>query len=149
MVEEQAKALVVTTTVEMKAIATSTRPSKPSYTAGKPDPSHNYRKALIVASVKKENTSWVSERLPRIPGAYIHVNDDPSAALTVRKNKANEVMSYLTFIIDHHASLPEITIFIHAHSTTYHNPWLSNPPLSWSLTHRVVRIGYVNLSCGY
>lgn len=150
VVAESRETIVVTTTVTTTAIATSTRPSKPAYTPGKPDLSHNYQKALIVASIKKENTSWVSERLPWID-SYIYVNDDPTAALTVPKNKANEVMAYLTFIIDHYASLPEIMIFVHAHASTHHNPWISKSTaelVTYLNPHRVVRMGYVNLNCG-
>ncbi|EME38749.1 hypothetical protein DOTSEDRAFT_108592, partial [Dothistroma septosporum NZE10] len=124
---------------------------KPHYISGKPDPHKTYRKALIVSSIKKENTSWVGEKLPSVD-AYIYVNDDPNAILTVPKNKFNEVMAYLTFIIDHYDRLPDIMIFIHAHARTHHNPAMM--PFTADLVEnlnpqRVIREGYVNLNCGY
>ncbi|EME79442.1 uncharacterized protein MYCFIDRAFT_212224 [Pseudocercospora fijiensis CIRAD86] len=140
----------VTTTVTATIAAISTPKTKPSYIPGKADPHKTYRKALIVSSIKKENTSWIAQSVPDVD-AYIYVNDDPDAILTVPKNKFNEVMTYLTFIIDHYDRLPEIMIFIHAHARTHHNPAMMG--MTADLVNnlnpqRVMREGYMNLNCG-
>jgi len=50
---------------------------------------------IVVASMKHENTSWVRQYLPDWSHS-IYVVDDPSAALTVPKNKGREAIVYLT-----------------------------------------------------
>ena len=37
---------------------------------------------------------------------YLYVTDNPSAPLTVPKNKGREAMVYLTHIINHYSNLP-------------------------------------------
>ena len=54
------------------------------------------RKHLVVASIKKENTSWIQEQLPDW-NASIYVADDPQASLTVPQNKGREGMAFLTY----------------------------------------------------
>lgn len=141
-----------TKTATKTEIATRIPKSKPSYTPGNPDPDREYQKALIVASLQSENTSWVAEQLPEVE-PYIYVVDDPTANLTVPRNWGNELMVYLTFIIDHYDQLPDIMIFVHAHEYTHlHNAPIFNystPALVRALNpHRVVREGYMNLNCG-
>lgn len=125
--------------------------TRPIFTPGDVKPDHEYQKALIVASIRAEDTSWVAEDLPDID-TYVYVNDDPNANLTVPSNKGHEAMTYLTFLIDHYENLPEIMIFVHAHRDAYHNPWLFDglmPEIVRALNPaRVVRHGYVNLHCG-
>lgn len=52
-------------------------------------------KAIVVASMKHENTSWWHEELPEWH-KYIYVVDDPTAELTVPRNKGRESMVYLS-----------------------------------------------------
>lgn len=52
---------------------------------------------VVVASMKKENTSWISAAFPQWTHR-IYVVDDPDAALTVPMNKGHEVMVYLTYV---------------------------------------------------
>lgn len=141
----------VTATATRTATVEKTLPSKPAYTSGEPVPGYEYSKGIIVASVKKENTSWVADRLPDF-ARYIYVNDDPEAEFTVPKNHGNELMAYLTFIIDHYDKLPEIMFFVHAHERTFHNPAIfdySTPNQIKAINlDRVVREGYMNINCG-
>lgn len=57
---------------------------------------------LVVSSVSKTDTSWISENVPHYP-ANIYVADDPAAALTVAKNKGHESTVYLTYVFCHHS----------------------------------------------
>ena len=52
---------------------------------------------LVVSSVAKTNTTWIHEHIPHYP-ASIYIADDPSANLTVTKNKGHESTVYLTYV---------------------------------------------------
>lgn len=49
------------------------------------------RNAFVVASQKTENTTWLREHFPEWE-QYIYAVDDPTAPLTVPKNKGRESM---------------------------------------------------------
>lgn len=59
---------------------------------GKEGPS----KTFVVASLEKEDISWLHQYLPEWDISR-YVADDPSANLTVPKNKGQEAMTYLTW----------------------------------------------------
>ncbi|KAF2454773.1 hypothetical protein BDY21DRAFT_290462 [Lineolata rhizophorae] len=107
------------------------------------------RKTIVVASMKKEDTSWLSKRLLDWD-KKIYIVDDPSAELTVPLNKGHEAMVYLTYIIDHYDSLPPYMVFIHAQRYQWHNDDpvydLHYPLLHLQLPH-VEEHGYANLRC--
>ena len=58
---------------------------------------------MVVASMKKENTTWLQEYLLDWHKS-IYVVDDPTAELTVPKNKGREAMVVLTYV--HLKSIP-------------------------------------------
>jgi hypothetical protein len=65
-----------------------------------------------------QDTSWLDVYLSDIPHVVYQV-DDPEwtrGALhrTVR-NKGNEAMAYLQFIIDYYDRLPQSMVFLHGH----------------------------------
>jgi Protein of unknown function (DUF3431) len=113
-------------------------------------PGHNYTKVLVVPKVRDENTDWIKEEMPDLPTA-IYVADDPSAPLHPPKNKGNEVMVYLTYIIDHYEELPDIVMFMHSHRWSWHNNDILNNDAYEIITRlsseRVMREGYMNLRC--
>ncbi|KAF2770865.1 hypothetical protein EJ03DRAFT_269909 [Teratosphaeria nubilosa] len=125
--------------------------TKPCFKPGQPEPHKDYRKALIVASIQTDNMTWLDIHLLGMEH-YVYVNDDPDAEYTVPMNKGNEVMTYLTFLIDHYDKLPEIMLFVHAHEATNHNPWLlhtSMPEMAKAISpQRIIREGYLNMHCG-
>ncbi|KAI1357845.1 hypothetical protein F5Y08DRAFT_333579 [Xylaria arbuscula] len=104
---------------------------------------------LVVASVKAENTSWFHTYLPDWH-KNIYVADDPSAPLTVPRNKGREAMVYLTYMIDRYDTLPAATLFVHASRFAWHN---DDPDYDALPTLRNFRLpylksqGYVNLRC--
>ncbi|KFY35040.1 hypothetical protein V494_06259 [Pseudogymnoascus sp. VKM F-4513 (FW-928)] len=116
-------------------------------------PGSTYTKMLIVPKTKKEDTSWIDQNFP--PGGGLntsmYIADDPTAPLHPPKNKGNEVMIYLTYIIDNYDNLADVNIFIHAHQYAWHNDELldsdSAQMVSRLSAERVQREGYVNLRC--
>jgi len=52
---------------------------------------------IVLASLKRENTSWVHQYLPDW-GRSVYVVDDPKAKLRVPRNKGREAMVYLTCV---------------------------------------------------
>jgi hypothetical protein len=124
--------------------------SSTKYTPGVPLPNHNYTRMVVVPKMKAEDTAWLDEELPDTSKA-VYVVDDSKAALHPPKNKGNEAMVYLSYVIDHYDKLPDISIFVHAHQYTWHNNDLLNADTALMIKHlssaRVIREGYMNLRC--
>ena len=55
------------------------------------------RTAVVVASQRTENATWLSTYFPNWE-KNIYAVDDPTAELTVPKNKGRESMAYLTYV---------------------------------------------------
>ena len=143
----------------------------PVFTPGTPNPpSKPYTKALVIAHTKDEPVTWIHEPLPPSnpnldPPSTIATtwsirlyttdalpaHHDP-AALHTPLNKGREAMAYLTHIIDHYASLEDITLFVHAHRSSWHDDQFSlDTPTAitrLNLTH-VIHAGYTNLRCAW
>jgi hypothetical protein len=111
---------------------------------------HNYTRKIVVPTTKSEDISWLDEELPGVPKA-VYAVDDPRAPLHPPKNKGNEVMVYLSYIIDHYDVLADVNIFIHAHRWAWHNNDLLDGDTALMIRHlsdaRVIREGYMNLRC--
>lgn len=123
----------------------------PSFRPGTPKPpGSNYTRTLVMPRMADENANWVYEQLPDI-GKAIYVADDPSAPLHPPKNKGHEVMTYLTYILDHYDNLPDVSIFMHAHRYSWHNNDLHNHDAAEMIktlsSERVQRLGYMNMRC--
>jgi Protein of unknown function (DUF3431) len=118
---------------------------------GQPKPSGaNYSKMIVVPKMKSEDTDWLYEELSDIPKAIYGI-DDRRAKLRPPKNKGNEAMVYLSYIIDFYDDLADINIFIHPHRWTHHNNDIFDSDTAMMLRHlsseRVIREGYMNLRC--
>lgn len=111
--------------------------------------SNNASLKLVVASLKSEVTSWI----PPGVNAAVYIVDDPSAVLRPPKNKGNEAMVYLTYIIDHYDILPDISIFAHAHHKSRHTDELLRGSMRITLDRlrhaKVLKDGYFNLRCNW
>ena len=70
--------------------------------------------ALVIASMKADDTSWVERYLPDSWRAQKYMVDDRSAPLTVPANKGHEAVVYLTHIIDAYEdnTAPPYLIFV-------------------------------------
>lgn len=77
-------------------------------------------RAIVLASVSSENTSWVHHHFPDWQ-RFVYRVDDPLAEHFVPANKGHESMAYLTYIIDHYHHLPSLIIFHHAQRYQWHN----------------------------
>lgn len=130
----------------------------PLFVPGVPKPpGSEYSRTLVIPKLASENTSWIEEELgdilhPNGPlKSAVYVVDDSHAPLHPPKNKGNEVMVYLSYIIDHYDDLPDVAMFMHAHRLTWHNNDIqdydaANMVRSLS-SERVTRQGYMNLRC--
>ncbi|KAF2274983.1 uncharacterized protein EI97DRAFT_434558 [Westerdykella ornata] len=126
---------------------------KPDFKAGSPMPAdHNYTSVLVIARTQKEDVSWIDKEIPDQPKA-VYVADDPSAPLHPPKNKGHEVMVYLSYIIDHYDSLPDVSIFMHAHQLAWHNDDILGHDAADLVRRlsrpRVWREGFVNMRCSW
>src|SRR3569833_2364994 len=107
-------------------------------------------RSLVVASLKRENTQWIQRHFPTL-NAFVYVVDDPHAHLASPMNKGYEAMGYLTYIFDYYEALPDVSIFVHAHSGAKHN----DEPMDGSMVQalqrlrddHVIREGNFNLRC--
>ena len=132
-------------------VAVSTNLLTMEYRAGAPKvPGSNYSQVLVVPRLRNDNVSWIERELPGINTA-VYVANEPTAKSHPPLNKGHEVMIYLTYIIDHYFSLPDIIIFMHAHRWTHHNIELlsyDSAAMVRRLSHAyVAREGYVNMRC--
>ncbi|TVY23461.1 hypothetical protein LHYA1_G008385 [Lachnellula hyalina] len=112
---------------------------------GKGSPS----KTLVVATVEKDDISWLHKHLPEWDVSR-YVVDDASASLTVPKNKGQEAMTYLTYMIDSYDNFPDLILFMHNGRYQWHNddplydavPVLQNLQLPYLISQQ-----YTNLRC--
>lgn len=140
-------------TISPERINTSTTEShipRPSFATGVPKkPGSSYSKTVVVAHKKTEDTYWIKQNLDWDFALY--VADDPTAPLHPPKNKGNEAMVYLTYIIDHYQELPDIAAFMHFHQDSWHNEEVLNSDSVQMLKRlnpeRVIREGYMNMRC--
>jgi len=83
----------------------------------------SYTKAIVIPKTIEEDVSWIEANFggdENIRKA-IYIVDDPTAELHPPKNKGNEVMVYLSYIIDHYNNLSDVNIFMHSHRFAWHN----------------------------
>ncbi|MCJ1287477.1 hypothetical protein MMC26_006829 [Xylographa opegraphella] len=111
-----------------------------------------YTRILVVPHTSKDSVTWIDDRLLDVSLA-LYVVDNLTAPLHPPRNKGHEVMVYLTYIIDHYESLPDILIFMHAHRHAWHNSDLLGfdavEMIQRLNSERVMRHGYMNLRCAW
>ncbi|KAK7521496.1 uncharacterized protein IWZ02DRAFT_142905 [Phyllosticta citriasiana] len=116
-------------------------------------PGYNYTKSVVMPRTTKEDISWLDQTFgdDHLLQKAVYTVDRPVKPYILPSNKGNEVMAYLTYIIDFYDHLPDVSIFMHAHEFAWHNNELLEMSSSQMLTHlnlrKVVRDGYVNLRC--
>jgi hypothetical protein len=108
---------------------------------------------VILAAIQKDNVTLLEQDsgLRHDDTQIVYVADDANATNSVPINKGNEAMIYLTYLIDHYDSLPDLMVFMHAGRTSWHNNVLLHLK-SASLIQRLRRsyardAGFVNLRC--
>jgi hypothetical protein len=127
------------------------------------------RTAIVVASQKSEDATWLEKYFPRWEQNIYRV-DNPNAPLTVPKNKGRESMVYLTcvlstdyqtqaianvlcsYIIDNYDNLPDNILFIHPNRYQWHNDdpdYDGLPMLRHFQIPYLEQEGYVNIRCAW
>lgn len=116
-----------------------------------------YTKTVVIPRTKQESTYWIEEQLgdilyPKGPlQTAVYVVDDKNAELHPPKNKGHEVMVYLSYLIDHYDTLPDVVMFMHAHRFAWHNndvlDYDAAQMIRFLSSERVTREGYMNLRC--
>jgi hypothetical protein len=142
---------------------TYTPPSKPSWSkpwSQRPTPNtlqstgHDHIPlTVILAAIQKDNLTLLAQDsgLRHDDTQIVYVADDANATNSVPINKGNEAMIYVTYLIDHYDSLPDLMVFMHVGRTSWHNNVLLHVK-SASLIQRLRRsyaryAGFVNLRC--
>ncbi|KAF2181981.1 hypothetical protein K469DRAFT_587523 [Zopfia rhizophila CBS 207.26] len=128
----------------------SSQQSDPKKLGGTPAASKR-RTAVVIASQKTENATWLDEYFPQWEKNTYRV-DDESAPLTVPKNKGRESMVYLTFIIENYDKLPDNILFIHPNRYQWHNDdpdYDGLPMLRHFQIPYLEEEGYVNIRCAW
>ena len=109
----------------------------------------NYTRILVMGRLSSEDISWLDQDLPDLPKKIYTVDAPDNSGLPA--NKGHEAMIYLTYIIDHYDTLPDVVLFMHPHKTTWHNNILLD--ISSAITIKllsdahVTRQGYFNTRC--
>jgi len=80
-----------------EAILEEIRRSRPAGSSLSQHSKPHVQKNMVVASMKKDNTSWLFEHFPDWHKS-VYVVDDEDAELTVTENKGRESMVYLTCV---------------------------------------------------
>ena len=131
--------------------------AKSPYPIGRTKPAgSNYTRCLVVPKLLNEDTSWIDLELGDMLQSGLltkaeYAMDDPLAPLHPTENKGNEVMAYLSYIIDLYEKLPDVAIFMHSHRYAWHNNIILDQDAALMVRHlspeRVTREGYMNLRC--
>ncbi|KAK3373726.1 hypothetical protein B0T24DRAFT_529867 [Lasiosphaeria ovina] len=138
-------------------------PGSPLFLSGSPKPlGAAYTKAVVIARTKSEEVTWASTPLDTDGGGgavvedwamYMYTTDDLGAAgLHTPLNKGREAMAYLTYMVDRYADLPDISVFMHAHLSSWHDNMFALDAVQTLRRlnlDRVVRLGFMNLRCGW
>ncbi|KAF7166626.1 hypothetical protein CNMCM6106_002369 [Aspergillus hiratsukae] len=125
----------------------------PSSAPSPQPPDKPFTRTVVIAKLEEEDASWVDTLVQTDPHltSAVYTVDNSNATLTVPQNKGHEVMVYLTYIIDHYASLSDVTLFMHAHQYTWHNNDFLNSDSALQVqrlrSEYVIRNGYINLRC--
>lgn len=111
-------------------------------------------KIIVTGRLESENTDWIARELPDWPSAIYYIGlpaSQPSpSGLRTPVNKAREAMPYLTYILDHYPTFPDVVVFIHPHQGSwhvdhrFHNSYYM---LSDLRLDTVMQRGYANLRC--
>lgn len=119
------------------------------FRAGTPNPpGQNHSLIIVTGHLPNEDVTWLARDLPSIPTAIYPVGS-PNTPLPA--NKGHEAMIYLTYILDHYPSFPDVVLFIHPHLIAWHNDVLHSSSTLVTITRlslpHVIRQGYFNTRC--
>lgn len=81
-------------------------------------PQHNVT-ATFVFPNKASTIDWVTEKVAPHYHTMVYSYSDPNATLYA-PGRCNEVDTYLQYIIEHYHDLPDVTVLLHNHETSWH-----------------------------
>jgi hypothetical protein len=107
---------------------------------------------IVVAKTRPENVNWLLELYEDMPFRPFIYSVDPyvePGCLAPRSRRGRETAPYLSYVIDNYDSLPEYSIFIHAHHEQWHNDVGSRTAdvLKSLRFQHINATGFVNLRC--
>lgn len=112
----------------------------------------NLTRGLVIPRLEGDNVTWL-DTITTNHEVTVYVANNSSAALHPPTNKGNEAMMYLTHLIDHYDSLPDILIFMHSHLHAHHNSEVFDLDAATMLLHlqdsHILNQGYFNLRCDW
>jgi hypothetical protein len=113
-------------------------------------PGYNYTVTVVTGRTSGEETNWLDNELSNLQHV-VYVVDDINAEYHTPKNKGNEAMIYLSYLVENYDSLPDISIFVHSSRWAWHNNDIFSSDIAEAIQHlrydTVTRKGYVNLRC--
>ncbi|PYI00756.1 hypothetical protein BO78DRAFT_354979 [Aspergillus sclerotiicarbonarius CBS 121057] len=112
-------------------------------------PAKHRSNALVLAKTRSEDVSWAYTLKPHWK-PFIYTSDQEPGYYAIPANKAREGMAYLTHIIDFYDRLADVTAFMHASATQWHNDvgdMVSSSLLGRLSLDAVKQAGYANLRC--
>ena len=109
-------------------------------------------RGLVIPRLMQDNMAWLDETVADL-AVTTYVADNISAPLHPPMNKGHEVMTYLSYIIDHYDRLPGIILFMHSHHHAIHNSDVFDLDALQMIQHlqddHVHRQGYFNMRCNW
>jgi hypothetical protein len=122
-----------------------------------PSQSHNYTINLVIASRRRDDTSWTQQLTDVLPNLKVirYISDYvPHQPLPEyhppTPKKGREATVYHTYMHDFYHELPDISIFVHGEEQPWHIDGVLQQSLPFALTHLdlsrlAARGGYANL----
>ena len=80
----------------------------------------NPQNTIICVSMYKTPIPWADKLREKGFIVQPYTKEDSTSPYNVSKNVGNEASAYLKYILDNYECLPEYTIFLHDHETSYH-----------------------------
>ncbi|KAK4448208.1 hypothetical protein QBC34DRAFT_466062 [Podospora aff. communis PSN243] len=139
-------------------------PPPPTFPPGNTSSPSSPSLSLVIAHTTSESPiTWIHDPIPSHPSQipisslftpHLYTTDSllPLSELHTPTNKGRESLAYLTHIIDSYTVLDDVTLFLHAHRSSWHDDafGLDTPTaLARMNITRVRERGYVSLRCGW
>lgn len=113
-------------------------------------PHFNRTSILVTCTRSEHDVAWLHEDLPDMP-KILYDLERRDAPYHVPEDKGNEAMAYLTYIIDHYDTLPDVVLFFRGERITNDNNLLLDNNSAETIRRlsldRVSRVGFMNARC--
>ncbi|KAK4504060.1 hypothetical protein PRZ48_004975 [Zasmidium cellare] len=116
-----------------------------------------FRKTIVMGKLSDEDTEWVAELGEWQSVVYtvdLDGNETSPTGFKTEMNKAKEATPYLTYLVDHYDTFPDVAVFIHSHRNGWPAAWHNDAKgydainmLNQLKMEAVLDRGFVNLRC--